>query len=58
MLTRKEKLVRIQKAKLAGVAVTNYGIAISLLQGVLDRVLTPFPAALEVLKETSGICKR
>ena len=58
MLTRKEKLVRIQKAKLAGVAVTNYGIAISLLQGVLERVLTPFPAALDVLKETSGICKR
>ena len=58
MLTRKEKLVRIQKAKLAGVAVTNYGIAISLLQGVLERVLTPFPAALEVLKETSGICER
>jgi [FeFe] hydrogenase H-cluster maturation GTPase HydF len=51
MLTRKEKLVRIQKAKQAGVAVTNYGIAISLLQGVLERALTPFPAALEVLRE-------
>lgn len=50
MLTRKEKLVRIQKAREAGVAVTNYGIAISLLQGVLKRVLTPFPAALAVLK--------
>lgn len=50
MLTRKEKLVRIQKAREAGVAVTNYGIAISLLQGVLKRVLTPFPAALTVLK--------
>jgi [FeFe] hydrogenase H-cluster maturation GTPase HydF len=50
MLTRKEKLVRIQKAREAGVAITNYGIAISLLQGVLKRVLTPFPAALTVLK--------
>jgi len=49
MLTRKEKLVRIQKAREAGVAVTNYGIAISLLQGVLKRVLTPFPVALTVL---------
>jgi [FeFe] hydrogenase H-cluster maturation GTPase HydF len=51
MLTRKEKLVRLQKAKQAGVAVTNYGIAISFLQGVLERVLTPFPAALEVFRE-------
>ena len=51
MLTRKEKLVRLQKAKQAGVAITNYGIAISLLQGVLKRVLTPFPAALEALGE-------
>jgi len=50
MLTRKEKLVRIQKAREAGVAVTNYGIAISLLQGVLKRVLTPFPAALAVME--------
>lgn len=51
MLTRKEKLVRLQKAKEAGVAITNYGIAISLLQGVLRRVLTPFPAALAILEE-------
>lgn len=53
MLTRKEKLVRLQKAKQAGVAVTNYGIAISFLQGVLERVLTPFPAALEVFRENA-----
>jgi len=51
MLTRKEKLVRLQKAKDAGVAITNYGIAISMLQGVLKRVLTPFPAALAILEE-------
>jgi len=47
MLTRKEKMVRIEKAKLAGVPITNYGILISHLQGVLDRVLSPFPNALE-----------
>ena len=47
MLTRREMLVRIQKAKQAGVPVTNYGVAISFLQGVLERVLSPFPAALE-----------
>lgn len=50
MLTRREMLVRIQKAKQAGVAITNYGVAISFLQGVLERVLSPFPAALESFK--------
>ncbi|MDQ1265872.1 MAG: [FeFe] hydrogenase H-cluster maturation GTPase HydF, partial [Bacteroidota bacterium] len=48
MLTRNEKLVRIRKAKSAGVPITNYGITISLVQGVLKRVLSPFPAALDV----------
>lgn len=50
MLTRNEKLVRIHKAKQAGVPITNYGITISLVQGVLERVLSPFPAAREALK--------
>ncbi len=50
MLTRREMLVRIQKAKQAGVAITNYGVAISFLQGVLQRVLSPFPAALETFQ--------
>jgi len=45
MLTRNEKLVRIMKAKEAGVPITNYGIAISVVQGVLARALSPFPAA-------------
>jgi [FeFe] hydrogenase H-cluster maturation GTPase HydF len=52
MLTRREMLVRIQKAKQAGVAITNYGVAISFLQGVLQRVLSPFPVALETLKKS------
>jgi len=47
MLTRREMLIRIQKAKEAGVAITNYGVAISFLQGVLERVIAPFPAAME-----------
>ena len=46
MLTRREMLGRIQKACEANVPVTNYGVAISHLQGVLKRTLTPFPAAL------------
>ncbi len=50
MLTRNEKLVRIQKTKNMSVPITNYGIVISLLQGVLKRVLSPFPAALELFE--------
>lgn len=45
MLTRRETLARVERARQAGVAVTNYGICISLLQGVLKRALKPFPAA-------------
>jgi hypothetical protein len=29
------------------VPITNYGLSISLSQGVIRRVLSPFPAALE-----------
>ena len=32
---------------------TNYGIAISLLQGVLERTLSPFPEALEAWKRSA-----
>jgi [FeFe] hydrogenase H-cluster maturation GTPase HydF len=46
MLTRREMMSRIQKASQAGVAITNYGVAISFLQGVIKRSLEPFPAAL------------
>ncbi len=46
MLTRRETLARLERAAAAGVPVTNYGICISLLQGVLRRALAPFPAAL------------
>jgi len=46
MLTRREMLNRIQRAKEAGVPITNYGIAISFLQGVIGKTLSPFPSAL------------
>jgi [FeFe] hydrogenase H-cluster maturation GTPase HydF len=46
MLTRREMLNRIQQAREANVPVTNYGLAISFLQGVIRRTLSPFPLAL------------
>jgi [FeFe] hydrogenase H-cluster maturation GTPase HydF len=50
MLTRREMLFRIEEARRSGVAVTNYGVAISALQGVIERTLAPFPAALDAFQ--------
>lgn len=47
MVTRREVLSRIQQAQAAGVPITNYGLCIAQTQGVLRRVLSPFPAALD-----------
>lgn len=52
MLTRNEKLVRIQKCKNQGVPITNYGLTISFVQGVLERALSPFPDALAAYRES------
>lgn len=38
MFNRKHVLSRIKEAKKQGVAITNYGIAIAYLQGILDKV--------------------
>ena len=51
MITRREMLARIQKAREESIAVTNYGIAISYLNGVLERVLSPFPEALRIFQQ-------
>jgi [FeFe] hydrogenase H-cluster maturation GTPase HydF len=50
MLTRREMLCRIQQAREAQVPITNYGVAISALQGVIERTLAPFPAALDAYR--------
>ena len=41
-INRREILSRIYKCEQAGVAITNYGVCISELKGVLNRVLEPF----------------
>lgn len=46
VLTRRQMLRRLEDAQAAGLPMTNYGLAISLAQGVLERVLAPFPDAL------------
>lgn len=57
MLTRREKLVRIQKAKEAGVPITNYGLIISKSKGVLERVLSPFPDILKAYRDVLNSSK-
>ena len=58
MLNRREMLSRISLAQESRVPITNYGLAISLTQGLIHRVLSPFPQALaayeRVRKETKG----
>lgn len=51
MLNRREMGNRLRLAGEAGVPITNYGIAISALQGVAERALSPFPAALEAYRK-------
>ncbi|MFA7229962.1 MAG: [FeFe] hydrogenase H-cluster maturation GTPase HydF [Victivallaceae bacterium] len=50
MLNRRETLSRIELARQANVPITNYGMCISYTQGVLERVLTPFPSALNAFR--------
>ena len=50
MHNRREILSRIEKCEAAGVPITNYGLCISRTQGVLKRVLSPFPAALDAFE--------
>ena len=47
MQNRREVLSRIEKCESVGVPITNYGLCIAQTQGVLRRVLEPFPAALD-----------
>lgn len=49
-VTRRQMLVRQYRAARQGVPMTNYGMAISVVQGVLDRSLQCFPAALDAYR--------
>ncbi len=51
MMNRRSMLSRIQIAKAAHVPITNYGVCISYLHGVLHRALSPFPSALNIFEQ-------
>ena len=42
MITRKQGIGRLKPALDAGIPITNYGIAIAFLHGILDRAIAPF----------------
>lgn len=46
VITRRQMLERMAAAHAADIPMTNYGLALSLGQGVLERALAPFPEAL------------
>jgi [FeFe] hydrogenase H-cluster maturation GTPase HydF len=50
MINRQEMLARIGDANSRGVPITNYGIAISFVHGVLKRALSPFPYEQSLLE--------
>jgi [FeFe] hydrogenase H-cluster maturation GTPase HydF len=51
MINRQEMLARIAEARAHNIPITNYGIAISYVHGVLRHALSPFPYELALLEE-------
>jgi [FeFe] hydrogenase H-cluster maturation GTPase HydF len=51
MLNRREMQYRVELAREQGVCITNYGVMIAYVLGILPRALRPFPEALRVLEE-------
>ncbi len=52
MTNRRAVLNRIARCREQGVPITNYGLTIAYSLGIFERALEPFPAALEVYRET------
>ena len=50
MLNDREMQSRVERAVAAGVPITNYGVVIAQMHGILRRSLSPFPKLLELLK--------
>jgi [FeFe] hydrogenase H-cluster maturation GTPase HydF len=53
MINRKNMLSRILRAQRSGVPITNYGLTIAYVQGVLSRVMEPFHQAGETIRSIS-----
>ncbi len=55
MLNRREMQYRIEKAREQGVYITNYGMLIAYVIGILPRALKPFPVASVALERNKLI---
>ncbi len=51
MTNRREMLARVLRCRRAGVAITNYGMAIAYSLGLFERALGHFPAAKEIYSQ-------
>lgn len=51
MLNRREMQYRVEKAREQGVYITNYGMLIAYVMGILPRALKPFPTASLALEK-------
>ena len=51
VVTRRHMLSRVRAAVAQNIPMTNYGVAISYLQGVLERALELHPAAYAAFRE-------
>ena len=49
-LNEKEMTSRMERAQLQGVPITNYGIAIAHIHGILQRSIAPIPGTADLLK--------
>ena len=54
MWNRQEMMSRIRFCQAQGVPITNYGLVIAFVQGILERALAPFPATLAAYLEARG----
>ena len=55
MINRREMLYRQRVAAEAGVPMTNYGVLLAKVHGILERALEPFPLARLALEESEEI---
>lgn len=52
MINRREMLYRQRVASEAGIPMTNYGVLLAKVHGILNRALTPFPLAKLAIEES------
>jgi len=57
MVNRREILARIEKARQQNVPITNYGILMAYLSGILERIIEPFKAGVVKIEDRPSLVK-